>query len=81
MIDTRRRQISPAAPEPRAASLLRPRDASEYLSVGVSTFYRLRRAPGFPSPVEVPGLSAPRYRREDIDAWVRGRQPKKGAAA
>ncbi len=63
-----------------AGLLLRPRAAASYLGVSVSTFYELRREPGFPVPVNVPGRREPHYRREDLRAWVRGLQPK-GAVA
>lgn len=70
-----------------AAVLLRQSEAWEYIGVSRRTWYRLLDTRGFPAPVSVPGLAGRRWRREDLDAWVRSlgrdrrRLPPPGQAA
>ena len=45
--------------------------AGRFIGVGPTRFYELRRVPGFPAPVGLPGQkAAARYRRSDLEAWV-----------
>ncbi len=51
--------------------LLTARTGANYLGISRSTFYEVSRAEGFPAPVEVPGETGLRWRREELRAWVR----------
>jgi predicted DNA-binding transcriptional regulator AlpA len=63
--------------EPRpydpAAQLFIVKNAALFLGFSRARFYELRETDGFPAPVQLPGPNAdPMYRREDLEAWVRG---------
>ena len=56
--------------------------AGRLLGVGPTRFYELRREPGFPAPVGLPGQKAAvRYRRSDLEAWVASLQPEPARTA
>ncbi len=50
--------------------LLSVQQASAYLGLSRSAFYRARNGEGFPRPVRAPGVPV-RYRRDDLSRWVR----------
>lgn len=50
-------------------ALMKPETAASYCDISTRTLNRLRAAKKFPPPAEVG--ESPRYRREDLDAWIK----------
>ncbi len=51
-------------------ALLRPREVSQMLSIGISTVYRLAESGTLPT-VRVPGTNLVRFRRERVEVLLR----------
>jgi predicted DNA-binding transcriptional regulator AlpA len=47
-----------------------PKDAAKILGLSVSSFYRISRRKGFPSPV-FPNGKRPMFLIEDLEKWAR----------
>jgi predicted DNA-binding transcriptional regulator AlpA len=54
------------------SGLMRQRDMMEFMKVSRSTLWRIMRHEDFPKPVVLMGLK--RWRREEIETWLRSRQ-------
>ena len=66
--------VSPA----RWPAMMCDREAADYCGVGKTTLWKLVAAGGdFPKPVRVPGTTATRFRRADLDEWVESLKPVK----
>lgn len=52
--------------------LMRQRDMMDFMKISRSTLWRIMRQEDFPKPVILMGLK--RWRREDIETWLRSRQ-------
>lgn len=52
--------------------------AAKYVGIGERTLYRLRDMGRFPAPVSVPGTSAKRYRRADLEKYVANLKTSRG---
>lgn len=52
--------------------LMRQRDMMEFMKISRSTLWRIMRHEDFPKPVVLMGLK--RWRREEIETWLRSRQ-------
>lgn len=50
-------------------ALMKPETAAAYIEISPRQINRLRAAKEFPPPVEVGG--SPRYRRTDLDSWIK----------
>lgn len=48
--------------------LLSRKTLAEYLDVGIDVVDRLRKRPGFPAPISLPGPV--RWDREAVDQWI-----------
>lgn len=60
-------------------ALLRQRDLMEFFGISRSTFWRMSRRDDFPKPVMVMGMK--RWRCEDLELWLNGRQENTPAEA
>ena len=53
------------------AALLSHGQVAALLGMKRDSLYRIRKAdPDFPKPLDLPGLSAPKWTREQVMAWV-----------
>jgi len=59
------------------SGLMRQRDMMEFMKVSRSTLWRIMRHEDFPRPVVLLGLK--RWRREEIERWLRSRQDEAAA--
>jgi predicted DNA-binding transcriptional regulator AlpA len=50
---------------------------AQFLGMSLSTFYKRRHDPDFPSPIAMPGR--PKWRAEDWYRWIDERNPNKAA--
>ena len=57
--------------------LMRQRDMMEFMQISRSTLWRIMRQEDFPKPVVLMGLK--RWRREEIETWLRSRQDEAAA--
>ena len=53
--------------------LLKPKDAAEYLGIGLTKFTEMRNDPTIPEISAINVEGAPRFRREDLDKYINGR--------
>lgn len=52
--------------------------SARLLGVSRTRFYELRRVPGFPDAVTLPGdHAASRYRRRELESWVDSLPPRR----
>jgi len=52
--------------------LMRQRDMMDFMKISRSTLWRIMRQKDFPKPVVLMGLK--RWRREEVETWLRSRQ-------
>ena len=52
--------------------LMRQRDMMDFMKISRSTLWRIMRHEDFPKPVVLMGLK--RWRREEVETWLRSRQ-------
>jgi len=57
-------------------NLIRPKDLSNRLSIGLSTLYDLMKRPDFPPKVQI-GPQAVGFRESEIIAWMEANTEKK----
>jgi predicted DNA-binding transcriptional regulator AlpA len=57
--------------------LMRQRDLMEFLRISRSTLWRMSQHEDFPKPVILIGLK--RWRREDLESWLRAKQGEAAA--
>ena len=58
-----------------APLLLRPGATAAFLGISRRGFFELKKQPGFPTPVEVPGFVQRYYRTSDVVRWVASLRP------
>lgn len=61
-------------------NLMSIREVCAYLGVSRGHLYRLKRDPAFPRPFDL-GDKSPRFRPEQLDAWLASRQAPRPEAA
>ncbi|WP_145702572.1 helix-turn-helix domain-containing protein [Azospirillum baldaniorum] len=49
--------------------LMTEMEVRDMLGIGRTTFWRMRRQGGFPTPINM-GTRSLRFRRHDVEAWV-----------
>ena len=59
---------------PERTRALRARDAADLLGVSIREFYRVKKDPSFPAPVQVTTRGRTlRFLRDELEAWLRSR--------
>lgn len=53
--------------------IFRPRDAAQYLGIGLTMLYKLAKADQLPRPIKI-GHRASGWRRSSLDAYIKRRQ-------